>query len=323
MRNYKNIFAATAVFAASLTAASPLFAGERGRGGPGGGPNGGGPNTPESVTVINGGQGGAGGQGGPGGNSSSNAQTGASSSGGNSFVSDNNFRAGAITGAPWMGGQFPAGECNPAFGISFGGGAPFVGSGGIGLQWIDVAGVALPNGYLVSDYVDAEREQRNEISKDLSKNEKQTLICIANAWKRNVASLQAQERMNIKSGEAHVTIAAINALKETELKKIEGSVQMAMPGIEHICNKNVLIVPKGSKVDVETRRVRRPFDKKDTSEFGHENCDGTTQNLVKGVINREPFLTDLSNVLRQRQQQSVHEGHTHPSSEESVPVRTP
>jgi hypothetical protein len=196
MRNsFLKASALTTVLTFSTMAFAPAFGGERGgRGGPNG-PGGPGGNGPDNVQVINGGQGGAGGQGGSS-NSNSNAQTGASSSGGNYFGNETNIRAGAITGAPWMGGQFPAGECNSAFGISFGGGAPFVGSGGIGLQWIDVAGVALPNGYLVSDYIDAEPKKRVEISEDLSKGDREKLTCISNAWRRHVITTSAQERMN-------------------------------------------------------------------------------------------------------------------------------
>jgi hypothetical protein len=244
-------------------------------------------------------------------NSTSTSQGGAGgSSGGNSFNNRTHIEAGGgVAGAPGMGLAFLASACNNSFGVSVGGGSPFVFSLGAGVQWADVAGVYLPSGATVGDYLMAKEDKRVEMVEGLSTNDKNKLACLVNVWEQSVMLLKAR-------GEFDITIAAIDGMTKVELEKIRQSGALAGAYMDHICNNKVLVIPKDYKVDPETRAIRsKRGPKRDESEEGHENCAKKGEELIgQGILNNN-YLTGLNNLLEQRQK-------SHPQLRETVPEHT-
>ncbi len=198
--------------------------------------------------------------------SGATSQSGPSSStaqnGGNTLTTNSHFQGGSMTGAPGMGFLMAPDRCAGAFGISVGGGAPFVGSGGVGFQKIDIAGVNLGNGYTLVEYLYAPREQRAEISQDLSGGDKAKLNCLTNAWEMQEAAYEAQERME-----------KIRANANVRIETIRSNTQRALPGIEHFCNKSVALDGRGRPIP-ETLALRKS---------GHENCEGATWDAIHKI----------------------------------------
>jgi hypothetical protein len=208
-----------------------------------------------------------------------------------------------------MGLAFLASACNNSFGVSVGGGSPFVFSLGAGVQWADVAGVYLPSGATVGDYLMAKEDKRVEMVEGLSTNDKNKLACLVNVWEQSVMLLKAR-------GEFDITIAAIDGMTKVELEKIRQSGALAGAYMDHICNNKVLVIPKDYKVDPETRAIRsKRGPKRDESEEGHENCAKKGEELIgQGILNNN-YLTGLNNLLEQRQK-------SHPQLRETVPEHT-
>ena len=245
-------------------------------------------------------------------NSTSTSQGGVGgSSGGNSFNNRTHIEAGGgVAGAPGMGLAFLASACNNSFGVSVGGGSPFVFSLGGGLQWADVAGVHLPGGATIGQYLLADSEKRVELVKDLKTADKNKVACLANIWEQNVVLLKTK-------GETDITIAAIDGLTKTAIAEMEQSGKALEIYFGHICNTKGVILKPGEKVVPETLAIRSARgDKRNASEEGHESCANEGDKLLReGLLNRsKTYIGDLSNVLKQRREQtqpySVPE-HTH------------
>lgn len=131
-----------------------------------------------------------------------------SNSGGNKMTSNYNssYKSGAITGAPTMGGLSVPDACMDGLTFTVGGGTPYGGSGGIGFSFINPAGVALENGYLLQDVLDATAgEERMKTMKGLSDTDIEKVTCILAAWQQErerqkfIFAAQAQEH-NFESG---------------------------------------------------------------------------------------------------------------------------
>ncbi len=217
-------------------------------------------------------------------NSQSGPSTSTAQNGGNTLTTNSHFQGGAMTGAPGMGFLMAPDRCAGAFGISVGGGAPFVGSGGIGFQKIDVAGVNLGNGYTLVEYLYAPREQRAEISRDLSGGDKDKLNCLTNAWEMQEAAYEAQERIEKIRSNANIRIETIRS-----------NTQRALPGIRHFCNESVTLDGRGRAIP-ETLALRKS---------GHENCEGATWDAIH-KINEASDVSDFAvSPSRDRRQQPV------------------
>lgn len=285
MKNFRDHFksmAAVATIVAFTTASAVPFA----HANRGGGPEGGEANSSSRSSSTSNAQGG-----------SATALGGAGGdSGGNTFSNETRIRAGGgVAGAPGLGLAMLASACNNSFGVSAGGGSPFVFSLGAGVQWADVAGVYLPSGATVGDYLMSNEQKRVEMAEGLSKADKNKLACLANVWEQSVTLLKAK-------GEIDITIAAIDSMTKVEMEKIKQSGALAQAYMDHICNIKVLVIPKDYKVDAETRAIRsKRGSNRDESEEGHENCAKKGEELIdKGILNTD-YSTRLNNMLRERE----------------------
>ncbi len=215
--------------------------------------------------------------------SGANAQTGPSSSsaqgytGGNNFSTHSDFRAGAITGAPGMGFLMAPDKCSGAFGISLGGGAPFMGSGGIGVQMINPAGLKTKDGISLIKIFGASDEDRAKMTKDFSNKEHEVFSCLEFAWNSQVLNLNAQAAMANDANTTAENIEVIRANKEIKIAKINSATQQAMPGIRHFCYETVVMNGKGQPVP-HTMPLRGA---------GHEKCEELTWKAVNHSLDTE------------------------------------
>lgn len=245
-------------------------------------------------------------------NSTSISQGGTSSSGGNYFGgNDTHIKAGGgVAGAPGLGLSFLASACNNSFGVSVGGGSPFVFSLGGGLQWADVAGVYLPGGATVGDYLLADNDKRVELAKDLSKDDKNKLACLVNMWEQNVALMKAK-------GEVDMTLATLDGLTKIRIEQMVQSGKALVIYYNHICNGSVVTLKPGEKVVPDTMAIRTERGaNRNASEEGHENCANEGQKLLKEGILDQPknYLLDANTLLENRRHAHQPPGRTAPAT---------
>lgn len=239
--------------------------------------------------INNGGEGGAGGRGGAGGPGGAGGDGGMANANnaGNTQNVETNVRS-SFLGLPSTGFFAPASGCQDGWGISLGGfGSP--GGGGFGFQRLKPAGVDM-GAYTIEEYRQLPHDKREEIADKLWSSDRATLNCLLNQQQQYASRLTAEQAMANASGVANLEIEKVRARGAIEVARIESMTRLAIPGREHDCNRGIVVVPKGARVDEQSRMLRSPEDikriKKNRGDTGHEKCGQDTQRLLEELFNR-------------------------------------
>ena len=96
--------------------------------------------------------------------------------------SESSYVGHAMVCVPALGSISKAEACDDGFSMTIGGGGyahGTGGSGGFGVQWLNPAGVAIPDGTLVDEFVDLSKSRRAAIYRNLDSDDANKLACLA------------------------------------------------------------------------------------------------------------------------------------------------